>query len=162
METKDILKMLRKRNGMTGQEVADGCGMTYKVYQAYESGARNLGVPALQKLADFYGVTTDYLLGRDSESDEQIDKLPIGVHDKAIIQAYISLPQDDRTKLVEILRKITNGADLEVTVDDGIQKTVYTPSEPAPMVARSDKPPNQYTSEQDAQLLSEPDHPDKL
>ena len=160
METKDILKMLRKRNELTGQEVANGCGMTYKVYQAYESGARNLGVPALQKLADFYGVTTDYLLGREEENDGHIDKLPVGIHDKAIIQAYISLPQDDRTKLVEILRKIASGAELEVTVDDGIHKTVYTKSEPAPMVARSNMPPDQYTSEQNAQLLSEPEHPE--
>lgn len=109
METKDILKALRKQRGMTGQEVADGCGMTYKVYQAYESGARNLGVPALEKLADFYNVTTDYLLGRETGEPETIDKLShefnMSALEKEILDNYLALPKDMRGNLMEFLQK---------------------------------------------------------
>lgn len=156
------LKIARKKANMKQKDVSDALGISPNTYKNYEQGLREPNGDMIVKLANLLGVTTDYLLGRDSENIDHIDELPIGVHDKAIMQAYINLPQEDRTKLVEILRKIADGADLEVTVNDGIQKTVYAPSNQAPMVARSDKPPNQYTSEQDAQLLSEPGHPEKF
>lgn len=154
METKDILKMLRKQNGMTGQEVADGCGMTYKVYQAYESGARNLGVPALQKLADFYGVTTDYLLGRtETPPPEPVKQLSDNELEQDMIETYIKLPKAVRIQILQMM------VDTVRKNEERKRKAAIVNSQ---MVARSDKPPNQYTSEQDAQLLSEPGHPEKF
>ena len=64
METKDILKKLRKDYGYSAQQVADGCDMSLGVYKKYESGERGVGTPALCKIADFYGISTDYLLDR--------------------------------------------------------------------------------------------------
>lgn len=154
METKDILKMLRKQNGMTGQEVADGCGMTYKVYQAYESGARNLGVPALQKLADFYDVTTDYLLGRtETPPPNPVKQLSDDELEQDMIETYIQLPKPVRIQILQMM------VDTVRKNEERKRKAAIVNSQ---MVARSDKPPNQYTSEQDAQLLSEPGHPEKF
>ena len=153
METKDILKTLRKEKSMTGQEVADGCGMTYKVYQAYESGARNLGVPALQKLADFYGVTTDYLLGRTETLPDPVKQLSGNELEQDMIETYIQLPKNVRIQILQMM------VDTVRKNEERKRKAAIVNSQ---MVARSDKPPNQCTSEQDAQLLSEPDHPDKF
>lgn len=73
MEPKDILKSLRKQHGYTIQEVSKGTGMTYTMCREYETGDRNLGLQAVLKLADFYHVSTDYILGRESiERDERI------------------------------------------------------------------------------------------
>lgn len=107
METKDILKALRKQRGMTGQEVADGCGMTYKVYQAYESGARNLGVPALEKLADFYGVTTDYLLGRPEAKppqnaiDSLVEEQSLHAVEESLLRMYFKLEPKKRAEFMQ-------------------------------------------------------------
>lgn len=107
METKDILKALRKQRGMTGQEVADGCGMTYKVYQAYESGARNLGVPALEKLADFYGVTTDYLLGRPEATapknaiDSLVEDQSLHAIEESLLRMYFKLEPKKRAAFMQ-------------------------------------------------------------
>ncbi|MBR1724704.1 MAG: helix-turn-helix transcriptional regulator [Ruminococcus sp.] len=109
MDTKDRLKELRKSRNLKGQEVADGCGMAYKVYQAYESGARNLGVPALEKLADFYGVSTDYLLGRSTEEKETLDELAgefnMSLLEKKILEGYLELPRDLRGDFMDFLYK---------------------------------------------------------
>ena len=55
---------LRTANGYTQADVAEKLKITYQSYQAYE---RGVSVPTLQnfiKLADFYDVSLDYLVGR--------------------------------------------------------------------------------------------------
>lgn len=109
MEIKDILKQLRKKRNYSAKEVADGCNMSLGVYQKYESGERGVGTPALVKLADFYGVTTDYLLGRETGEPETLDKLVnefnMSALEKEILDNYLSLPEDMRCDLMEFLQK---------------------------------------------------------
>ena len=49
---------------MTLQDVAKVLGTTLQYYQKYESGVRPIPVERLEILADFYGTSTDYILGR--------------------------------------------------------------------------------------------------
>ena len=55
---------LRKSHKKTQQDVADYLGLTRPAYTAYERGNRQPDYTILQKLADYYDVSTDYLLGR--------------------------------------------------------------------------------------------------
>lgn len=57
------LAYLRKKNEYTQQRVADFLGITRPAYTAYERGTREPDYESLQKLANFFGVSTDYLLG---------------------------------------------------------------------------------------------------
>lgn len=58
------LTSLRKSKKKTQQDIADYLGVTRPAYTAYERGTRHPDYDTLQKLADYYDVTTDYLLGR--------------------------------------------------------------------------------------------------
>lgn len=58
------LTSLRKKKNKTQQELADYLGLTRPAYTAYERGNRSPDYDTLQKIADYFGVTTDYLLGR--------------------------------------------------------------------------------------------------
>ncbi len=49
---------------MTLQDVAKVLGTTLQYYQKYESRVRPIPVERLEILADFYGTSTDYILGR--------------------------------------------------------------------------------------------------
>lgn len=60
------LKELREEKKLTQQEVADYLSMSRSTYAQYEIGRREPDFGTLSKLADFFGVTGDYLLGRDS------------------------------------------------------------------------------------------------
>lgn len=109
METKNILKQLRESKGLTMQEVAEKTDISYSVYQKYESGVRGVGVPALQKLADFYCVTTDYLLGRPDakEPADPIDKLmTVDEMEKDLLREWLSLDEASRKSFLDVLRKI--------------------------------------------------------
>ena len=58
------LKELRKEKKKTQVEMAEYLGIKTRAYQYYESGEHYPEVPNLIKLADYFDVTTDYLLGR--------------------------------------------------------------------------------------------------
>lgn len=64
MEIKEILKTERKKNKYTQQQIADILKMQRGSYAKYETGANTPTVENIIKLADLYGVSTDYLLGR--------------------------------------------------------------------------------------------------
>ena len=58
------LKPLRKAKEMTQVEMAEFLGITDRHYQKIEYGQINVPATTLIALADYFHVTTDYLLGR--------------------------------------------------------------------------------------------------
>ena len=60
----DRLKELRKAKGVTQRQVAELLGVTERNYQRYEYDLVDPAASTVSKLADYFGVTTDYLLGR--------------------------------------------------------------------------------------------------
>ncbi len=58
------LKRCRKEKGLTQQQVAIFCDITEKAYQNYELMTREPKLEILIKIADFYNVSLDYLVGR--------------------------------------------------------------------------------------------------
>ena len=63
------LKELRKSKGLTQKDMADLMGMTDRNYQRFEYGKVNVTAKTLIFLADYFGVTTDYLLGREGQEE---------------------------------------------------------------------------------------------
>ena len=56
---------LREDHDKTQKEIAEILHMQLTVYQRYERGERELPLWAAIKLADYYGVSLDYLVGRE-------------------------------------------------------------------------------------------------
>ena len=63
------IRSLRIDNGLTQKQVAQMLGISQNTYSQYEVGVLNYPVDAIVKLADYYGVSTDYLLGRTNVKD---------------------------------------------------------------------------------------------
>lgn len=108
-EKSNNLKSIRKERGLTVKEVVDGTGIPMRTYQNYEYMEREIGAGALGKLADFYGVTTDYLLGRESASDDDLTTVikNSNVQDleEILIRQYLKLSNDQRESVLEFLRR---------------------------------------------------------
>ena len=66
------LKQCRKEKGLTQNEVAIYCDITEKAYQNYELMTRELKLEILQKIADIFDVSIDYLVGRTDK--KQVNK----------------------------------------------------------------------------------------
>ncbi|WP_455267525.1 helix-turn-helix domain-containing protein [Ruminococcus sp.] len=58
------LRDLREDRDMNQTQIAEILFTSQTVYSRYERGARTIPVEHLLILADFYGVSTDYILGR--------------------------------------------------------------------------------------------------
>lgn len=57
------LKDLREDNDLTQKEVAAVLGIDQRVYSNYETGKREIPTRFVILLADFYNISTDYILG---------------------------------------------------------------------------------------------------
>lgn len=57
------LRDLREDHDKTQQDIAEVLGTSQTMYARYERGANELPLRHLVKLAEYYQVTTDYLLG---------------------------------------------------------------------------------------------------
>jgi len=57
------LRQCRKETGLTQIKVATYCDITESAYQNYELGTREPKVSILMRIAQFYNVSIDYLVG---------------------------------------------------------------------------------------------------
>lgn len=110
---KDTMKLLRESKKLTKKQVADAIGITERAYITYEYGQRDVSTDTLQKLANFYGVTTDYLLGR--ETNKQIDYIQqladekgLDSSQRGILAAFCYMDDAGREKLLDSIEKIHN------------------------------------------------------
>lgn len=60
------LKELREKQGLSQSELGKHLGFTRSTICQYEKGTREPDYKTLLKLANYFNVTVDYLLGRDS------------------------------------------------------------------------------------------------
>ena len=67
------LKLLREEKKLTQSDIAKLLNITIAAYSYYENEKRDMTPDTILKLADYFGVSTDYLLGKSDvrNSDEQ-------------------------------------------------------------------------------------------
>lgn len=85
------LKEIRMKRKITQQEVADYIGCSSVVYSRYECGTRQPSIEMLLKLADLFGVTVDFLLGRQDLEDSTLSE-----YERRLVMA--SRDADERAK----------------------------------------------------------------
>ena len=59
-----IITFLRKERGLSQKQVASDLGISQALLSHYEKGIRECGLDFLIRTAEYYDVSTDYLLGR--------------------------------------------------------------------------------------------------
>lgn len=97
------LKEIRKSKNISQEQAANSLGISVRAYQNYEYEQREPNIEMINKLADFYGVTTDYLLGREPLPN------PLAACEKdeaAVIEKYLSLPSEARKCTLNVLRQL--------------------------------------------------------
>lgn len=86
------IRELRKEKGLTMKALGAIFSLSESTISLYENGKHYPDIETMQKFADFFGVTVDYLLGREE------------VQQKTPVAAQLS---GDRAELFEILQQFT-------------------------------------------------------
>ena len=108
----NILKQLRIEKGLTIAKAAETFGVATRTYSSYELEEREPNLALLNKLADFYHVSTDYLLGRTPV--RAMNTLPVGALseeevkdiDAAIVSGYTQLSLETRRAFIAMLEEL--------------------------------------------------------
>ena len=74
----DRLKALRKQKGLSQRALAEKLEMSKSAVSMYESGFREPDHETTEKIADFFNVDVDYLLGRSNVTLRYTDVLADG------------------------------------------------------------------------------------
>lgn len=107
---KDQLQELRKDRKFTQEEAANQFGVKLSTYQKYERDAISPPYDILIKIADFYNVSADYLLGRTEikamAGTTPAEQLDVTAAEQEIIRRYTEFPEEVRLLLLETIRKL--------------------------------------------------------
>lgn len=96
------IRDLREDKDLLQKQVCGVIECKTQQYQLYESGKREIPFHSAVKLADFYGVSLDYIAGRTKEKKGlNISELP--PEETALIQKFRSLSRERRGRLLERL-----------------------------------------------------------
>lgn len=85
---------LRKQLKITQQQVATKIGISQQTYAAYENGTRTPPTDILTLLADYYKVTTDFLLNRNDKINNEETKL---------LNLFSTLSNENKLKVIEYI-----------------------------------------------------------
>ena len=73
------LKELRNNSGISQEKIAEYIGCSGAVYSRYETGARQPSIDIMIKLANFFGVSLDYLVGNREFEETTLSEREIEV-----------------------------------------------------------------------------------
>jgi transcriptional regulator with XRE-family HTH domain len=100
------IRSLREKRGLAQKFVAEKIGVKNNTLSGYEAGRRLPDADILQKLADFFEVSTDFLLGRTDDLapiQQEQDEKPINV---AFLGGRKEILTEDEAEAVEAALEI--------------------------------------------------------
>ena len=115
------LRQLRQLNGFLQKDIADKLNITASAYGFYEQGKRTPDSNTLNKLAEIFNISTDYLLGRTDDS--QNGKILTVVQDDPELTSLIKVFSEDPTKR-DFLNYLKDKDDNHIKLLAGLAKTI--------------------------------------
>ena len=112
MNINQTILELRKERGLSQKSVADAVGISQSTIAKIEINRNEATASTIRKLADFFGVSADYLLGRSDEYLGAVPVLPtapqLSAEEREIITMYASLPPAGKKLVRQTLETLTD------------------------------------------------------
>jgi len=100
MALKERLKELRNEKGITQEELSNYLNVSRSTIAGYETGKRKPEYETLQKLANYFNVSLDYLLGSSNERSSA-DKIKNAISDdKELQETWEQISQRENLQLL--------------------------------------------------------------
>ena len=113
------IKQLREKRGLIQEILAAGLGITQQLLSKYERDITLIKVDILKKIAIYFNVTTDYLLGisdvkRDLQGQMKMNETLDQYYD--LVEVYKELDEYDQEmiwSIIQIVKKINEKKKIE-------------------------------------------------
>lgn len=106
------IREIRKKCGLTMKELAERVGVSESAISQYETGRRQPDYETLLKIADYFGVSVDYLLGKeggaavDPELEELLEALRSRKEMRVLFNLAKGASKEDVEQAVRIIEAI--------------------------------------------------------
>ncbi len=99
------LRKLRLRMGVSQQQLADVIGTSQQSINKYENHNVEPDIAALVKLADYFGVSLDDLVGRAPAADRRFpEDLELSREETALVRDYRTLSKEEKSSILLVLK----------------------------------------------------------
>ena len=98
----EIYQKLLDMNGVKSADVARATGISNMTFSDWKNGKSTPKMDKIEKIAKYFGVTTDYMMGKKSEvpspsmADDHLE----------LIKLYSSLSEADQKAIMQIMRSM--------------------------------------------------------
>lgn len=99
------LKDLREDKDLFQEDVAKVLNITRQQYQLYESGNREIKFHLVIKLAEFYGVSVDYIAGLTNDK-RGLTRSDLAEDETALIKAFRSFTERQKGRIEQVIKEI--------------------------------------------------------
>lgn len=108
------IKQLREKRGMIQERLAAELGITQQMLSKYERDVTFIKVDVLKKMAEYFNVTTDYLLGvsdvkRDLQRQMKMNETLDEYYD--LVEVYKELDPYDQEMIWSIIQAVKRTSD---------------------------------------------------
>lgn len=105
----EVFEQLLQKYGVTPYKVAQKAGVTQTALSNWKSGRSTPSAKTLQKIADYFGVTVDYLMTGKVESEKKESE--IASKEKKIMEYArklldLGIDPDDLESLIDLVEKM--------------------------------------------------------
>lgn len=122
------LKQLRNARKLSLRALAERTGIEFSSLAYYERGERNFSTKSQQVLADFFGVSVDYLLGKSAEQmfDDFVDSIRMDFVGESMDSAgdvvqrlsdSIAEPMRSKLEILFLLREVNSPESLSMILE---------------------------------------------
>ena len=98
----EIYQKLLDMNGVKSADVARATGISNMTFSDWKKGKSTPKMDKIEKIAKYFGVTTDYMMGKKSE----VPSSPMADEHLELIKLYSSLSEADQKAIMQIMRSM--------------------------------------------------------
>ena len=98
----EIYQKLLDMNGVKSADVARATGISNMTFSDWKKGKSTSKMDKIEKIAKYFGVTTDYMMGKKSE----VPSASMADDHLELIKLYSSLSEADQKAIMQIMRSM--------------------------------------------------------
>ena len=128
MNINERLSFLRQKRGLTQAQIAEELGVKRARYNAWEQAISQPDIEMILKIAKFYNVSVDYLIGNTNMKNAELDRKESMDPDIRVIQrAATEMSPEQRKEAIKmwdfLFKEVVSEAKKQEGVDDGEEES---------------------------------------